>query len=51
MPHGSGVFFVEEFRIRGVAAFTDFLSDGCEEALGLLDDGIAAGVSRIGSAQ
>ena len=27
MPHGSGVFFLEEFRIRGAATFTVFLSD------------------------
>jgi hypothetical protein len=27
MPHGSGVFFLEEFGIRGAATFTVFLSD------------------------
>ncbi len=27
MPHGSGVFFLEEFGIRGATAFTDFLLD------------------------
>ena len=51
MPHGSGVFFLEEFRIRGAAAFTDFLSDGGEELLCRLNDGIAAGISSTGIAQ
>ena len=51
MPHGSGVFFLEEFRIRGTAAFTDFLSDGGEELLSPLEYGIAAGISRTGIAQ
>ena len=51
MPHGSGVFFLEEFGIRGAAAFSDFLSDGCEELLSPLEYGIAAGVSRTGIAQ
>jgi hypothetical protein len=27
LPNGGGVFFLEEFRIRGTAAFTDFLLD------------------------
>jgi hypothetical protein len=40
MPHGSGVFFLEEFGIRGAAAFTDFFLDGGEELLCLLKDGI-----------
>jgi len=26
MPHGSGIFFLEELGIRGAAAFSDFLS-------------------------
>jgi hypothetical protein len=51
MPHGSGVFFLEEFGIRGSTAFTDFLSDGGEELLSPLEYGIAAGVSRTGIAQ
>ncbi len=51
MPHGSGMFFLEEFGIRGAAAFTDFLSDGGEELLCPLEDGIAAGVARTGIAQ
>ena len=51
MPHGSGVFFLKEFGIRGAAAFTDFLSDGGEELLSPLEDGIAAGVARTGIAQ
>ena len=51
MPHGSGVFFLEEFGIRGAAAFSDFLLDGGEELLSPLEDGIAAGVSRTGIAQ
>jgi hypothetical protein len=33
VPHSSGVFFLEEFGIRGAAAFTVFFSDGCEELL------------------
>ena len=51
MPHGSGVFFLEEFRIRWAAAFTDFLLDGGEELLCPLEYGIAAGISRTGIAQ
>ena len=51
MPHGSGIFFLEEFGIRGAAAFTDFLSDGGEELLCPLEYGIAAGVPRTGIAQ
>jgi hypothetical protein len=51
MPHGSGVFFLEEFGIRGSTAFADFLSDGGEELLSPLEYGIAAGVSRTGIAQ
>jgi hypothetical protein len=50
MPHGSRVFFLEEFGIRGAAAFTDFLSDGGEELLCSLEYGMAAGVSRTGFA-
>jgi lipopolysaccharide biosynthesis protein len=45
------VFFLEEFRIRGAAAFTNFLSDGCEELLCPLEYGMAAGISRTGIAQ
>ncbi len=51
MPHGSGVFFLEEFGIRGSTAFADFLSDGGEELLSPLEYVIAAGVSRTGIAQ
>jgi hypothetical protein len=51
MPHGSGVFFLEEFRIRWATAFTDFLLDGGEELLCPLEYGIAAGISRTGIAQ
>ena len=51
MPHGGGVFFLEEFGIRGATAFTDFLLDGGEELLCPLEYGIAAGVSRTGIAQ
>jgi len=51
MPHGGGVFFLEEFRIRGAAAFTNFLSDGSEELLRSLEYGIAAGIFRSGFAQ
>ena len=51
MPHGSGIFFLEEFGIRGAAAFTDFLLDGCEELLCPLEYGIAAGITRTGFAQ
>ena len=51
MPDGGGVFFLEEFGIRGAAAFTDFLSDGGEELLCPLEYGIAAGISRTGIAQ
>ncbi len=48
MPHGSGIFFLEEFGIRGAAAFTDFLPDGIEELLRSLEYGMAAGISRLG---
>ena len=51
MPHGSGVFFLEEFGIRGAAAFTDFLPDGIEELLRSLEYGIAAGIFCSGFAQ
>ena len=51
MPHGSGVFFLEEFGIRGAAAFTDFLVDGCEELLCPLEYGIAADIFWTGFAQ
>ena len=51
MPHGGGVFFLEEFGIRGAAAFTDFLLDGGEELLCPLEYGIAAGISQTGFAQ
>ncbi len=51
MPHGSGVFFLEEFGIRGAAAFTDFLPDGIEGLLRSLEYGMAAGISRSGFAQ
>ena len=51
MPHGSGVFFLEEFGICGAAAFTDFLSDGGEELLCPLEYGMAASISRTGIAQ
>jgi len=51
MPHGSGIFFLEEFGIRWAAAFTDFLLDGGEELLCPLEYGIAAGISRTGIAQ
>jgi hypothetical protein len=51
MPHGSGVFFLEEFGIRGAAAFTDFLLDRGEELLCPLEYGIAAGVALTGFAQ
>ena len=44
MPDGGGVFFLEEFGIRGAAAFADFLSDGSEEFLCSLEYGIAAGI-------
>ncbi len=51
MPHGSGVFFLEELRIRGTAAFTDFLLDRGEVLLCPLEYGIAAGIARTGIAQ
>jgi hypothetical protein len=51
MSHSGGVFFLQEFRIRVAAAFTDFLSDGGEELLCPLEYGIAAGISRTGFAQ
>ena len=51
MPHGGGVFFLEEFGIRGAAAFTDFLLDRGEELLSPLEYGVAAGISRTGIAQ
>jgi hypothetical protein len=51
MPHGSGVFFLEELGIRGATAFTDFLLDGGEELLCPLEYGVAAGISRTGIAQ
>jgi len=51
MPYGSGIFFLEEFGIRGTAAFTDFLLDGGEELLCPLEYGIAADISRTGIAQ
>jgi hypothetical protein len=51
MPHGSGIFFLEEFGIRGATAFTDFLLDGGKELLCPLEDGFAAGISRTGIAQ
>ena len=51
MPDGGGVFFLEEFGIRGAAAFTDFLSDGSEELLRSLEYGIAAGIFWTSFAQ
>jgi hypothetical protein len=51
MPHGSGMFFLEELGIRGAAAFSDFLLDGGEELLCALEYGIAAGITRTGFAQ
>jgi hypothetical protein len=51
MPDGGGVFFLEEFGIRGAAAFTDFLSDGIEELLRSVEYGIAAGIFCSGFAQ
>jgi hypothetical protein len=51
MSHGCGVFFMEEFGIRGATAFTDFLLDRGKELLSPLEDGIAAGISRTGIAQ
>ena len=51
MPDGGGVFFLEEFGIRGAAAFTDFLSDGSEELLCPLEYGIAAGIFWSGFSQ
>ena len=50
MPHGSRVFFLKEFGIRGAAAFADFLSDGSEEFLCSLEYRIATGISRTGIA-
>ena len=49
MPHGSGMFFLEEFGIRGAAAFTDFLLDRCVELVCPLEYRIAAGITRAGS--
>jgi len=51
VPHGSGIFFLEEFGIRGAAAFADFLLDGGEELLCPLEYGMAAGIYRTGFAQ
>ena len=51
MPHGSGVFFLEEFGIRWATAFSDFLLDGGEELLCPLEYGIAAGISWTAIAQ
>ena len=51
MPDGGGVFFLEEFGIRGAAAFTDFLLDRGEELRCPLEYGIAGGISRTGIAQ
>ena len=51
MPHSSGVFFLEEFGVRWATAFTDFLSDGGEELLCPLKDGMAAGISWTAIAQ
>ena len=51
MPDGGGAFFLEEFGVRGAAAFTDFLSDGGEELLRSLEYGIAAGIFWSGFVQ
>jgi hypothetical protein len=45
------VFFLEEFRIRGAAAFADFLLDDGEELRCSLKYGIAASISRTVIAQ
>jgi hypothetical protein len=42
---------MEEFRICGATAFTDFLSDEGEELLCPLEYGVAAGITRTGIAQ
>ena len=39
MPHGSGVFFLEEFGIGGASLLADFGLNGGEEFFRLLDDG------------